>query len=442
LLAQHNTQAGLVAQALPYWLRAGQQALQRSANAEAVRHLTIGLEQLAALPDTRARTQQELNFHIALGPALMAMHGQAATEVEQTYARARALCAQLGETPQLLPTLQGLSRFYRNRGALRTARELGEQLSRLVQRETNSTARIDAHEALATTLYFLGEYSPARTHLEQAIGLMDLTLQPALVFRHGEAPGVRCLVRMANTLWCLGYPAQAVRHSEQALILARELEHPLSLAYAQHWAADLYHHRREVLEVHVQAETLLPLATAQGFPLWVGFATYYQGWVLAMQGQEKTGLAQMRQGMTTIIATGTELSRPLCLVLLAEAAGHVGQVEEGLCLLTEALTSFEVSGRGDMLAEAYRLQGALLLRQAVPEAAQAEACFQQALAISRRQQAKSWELRAAMSLSRLWQQQGKRANARELLAPLYGWFTEGFDTADLQEAKALLEALS
>jgi predicted ATPase len=193
--------------------------------------------------------------------------------------------------------------------------------------------------------------------------------------------------------------------------------------------------------VQRQAEALLTLATAQGFPLWVGFGTFYQGWVLAMQGRGKKGLAQMRQGMATVMATGAELSRPLCLVLLAEAAGHVGQVEEGLRLLIEALAAFEASGRGDMLTEAYRLQGELLLRQAVAAPAQAEACFQQALAIARRQQAKSWELRAAMSLSRLWQQQGKRADARELLAPIYGWFTEGFDTADLQEAKAFLEAL-
>jgi predicted ATPase len=150
----------------------------------------------------------------------------------------------------------------------------------------------------------------------------------------------------------------------------------------------------------------------------------------------------MRQGLETLLVTGLELSRPLCLVLLAEAAGQAGQVAEGLRWLAEALAAFEASGRGDLLAEAYRLQGALLLRQAVPEATQAEACFQQALAIARRQQAKSWELRAAMSLARLWQSQGKRAEARELLTPIYGWFTEGFDTADLQEAKVLLETLS
>jgi predicted ATPase len=161
-----------------------------------------------------------------------------------------------------------------------------------------------------------------------------------------------------------------------------------------------------------------------------------------MQGQGEMALAQMRRGMAAVLATGQGLARPLCLILLAEAAGHAGQVNEGLRLLAEALVALEASGRGDLLVEAYRLQGEFLLRQAIPDAAQAEACFQQALALARRQQAKSWELRAALSLGRLWQRQSKRAEAYDLLAPIYGWFTEGFDTADLQEAQALLEALA
>jgi predicted ATPase len=197
-----------------------------------------------------------------------------------------------------------------------------------------------------------------------------------------------------------------------------------------------------VLAVQAQAEVLLTLATTQGFPVHVGQGTYWRGWALAMQGEGTVGLAQIRQGFEAVLALGQEVSRPFGLVLLAEAAGHAGQVEEGLGLLAEARTVFEASGRGDLLAEVYRLQGTLLLRQAVPDAAQAEACFQQALTIARRQQAKSWELRAAMRLSRLWQQQGKRDEACALLAPIDNWFTEGFDTADLQEARALLEELS
>ena len=204
----------------------------------------------------------------------------------------------------------------------------------------------------------------------------------------------------------------------------------------------LHHHRREAAAVQAQAEALLALATAQGFPVYVGYGTCWQGWALAVQGQGAAGLAQMHQGLAAVLAMGQMLTRPRWLALLAEATGYAGQVNEGLHVLAETLAAFEASGQGDMLAEAHRLQGELLLRQPAPDAVQAEACFQQALAIARRQQAKSWELRAATSLSRLWQQQGKRAEAHELLAPIYGWFTEGFDTADLQDAKALLEELA
>jgi predicted ATPase len=453
LVAHHYTEAGCPAQALAYWQRAGQQALQRSANLDAVRHLTTALALLAPLPDTTARAQQELDLQIALGPALIATRGQAAPEVEQTYARARALCAQVGEglrsaptqsrqTPQLLPTLRGLCRFYRNRGAFQTARELGEQLARLAEQTADPTDRLEAHVALGETLCYLGDYAAARTHLEQGIALIEPTVEQDLARRQGEAPGLRCLFTAANALWCLGYPAQAVRRSRESLALAQDVAHPYSLAVTQHRVAFLHYRRREVWAVQEQADALLTLATAQGFPTLVGFGTCWLGWALAMQGQGETGLAQLRQGLAAVMATGQALSQPLCLVLLAEAAEHAGRVHEGQRLLTEALATFEASGRGDMLVEAYRLQGALLLRQTPADAVQAEACFQQALAVARHQQAKSWELRAALSLSRLWQQQGKQGNAAALLAPIYGWFTEGFDMVDLQEAKTLLEEVS
>jgi predicted ATPase len=301
--------------------------------------------------------------------------------------------------------------------------------------------RLEVAATLGTTLFFLGDYAAAWAHLAPGLTLADPTQQRALALRHGEAPGVTCLTYAAQTLWCLGYPAQAVQLGREALTLAQTLAHPFSLTLAQHFTASLYHRRREVPAVQEQAEALLTLATAQRFPLWVGVGTCWRGWTLAMQGHREAGLAQMRQGMAAVLATGQTLTHPFCLVLLAEAAGYVGAVEEGLHLLSDARAALEGSGRGDLLAETYRLQGVLLLRQAVPDAAQAEACFQQALAIARRQQARSWELRAALSLSRLWQQQGQRAAARDLLAPLYAWFTEGFDTPDLQEAKLLLTAI-
>jgi predicted ATPase len=373
---------------------------------------------------------------------LIATKGNTAPEVEQTYVRARALCAQIGETPQLFPTLRGLCRFYTTRGVLPTARELEEQLVRLAEHTADPMHRLEAHGTLGNLLFYLGEYAAAQTHLEQGIVLTDPAAQRALALRSGMAPGVLCLAMVAHTLWCLGYPAQAVRRGQEALALAQALAHPLSLVTAQHWAAWLHQRRRDVPAVREQADALLSLATAQGFPLWVGSGIFWQGWLLARPGQGESGLAQMRQGIAAIWATRAELWRPFGLVLLAEAAGHVGQVAEGLYLLAEAREALEANAQGDMLVEAHRLQGEFLLQQATPDAAQAEACFQQALTIARYQQAKSWELRAATSLARLWQRQGKRAEARELLAPVYGWFTEGFDTADLQEAKTLLEEVS
>jgi DNA-binding winged helix-turn-helix (wHTH) protein/predicted ATPase len=440
-LAEHFVRGRNAERAVQYLQVAGAQAVQRSAHHEALQHLTRGLELLATLPETPARTQQELDLQIALGSVLIATKGAGAPEVEQTYARARALCAQVGETPQLFSTLRGLCRFYRSRGALATARELGEQLDRLAQRDGVPMHRLEAHDALGGTLFYLGEYADARTQLEQGIALTASTAQRELVLHHGVALGVRCLAMAAWTLWGLGYPAQALQRSQEALALAQTLAHPYSLALAQHYAACLHHHRREALAVQAQAEALIPLGSAQGFPLWVGFGTFWRGWVLAMQSRDVAGLAQMRQGLAMVDASGQTVSLPLCLVLLAEAAGHVGEVGEESHLLVEALTALEASGRGDLLAEAYRLQGDFLLRQAVPDAVRAEACFHQALAIARRQQAKSWELRTTVSLSRLWQHQGKREAARELLAPIYAWFTEGFDTADLQEARALLDEL-
>ena len=344
-------------------------------------------------------------------------------------------------TLQLFSTLWSLCRLYHTRGALPAARELGEQLYHLAQRETASTHLLEAHAALGGILFSMGEYTAARIHLEQGIVLSDPTAQRALALRHGWAPGVHCLIYAANTLWCLAYPVQALRRCQKALALAQELTHPHGLAFAQHFAAFLFHRRREATVVQAQVDALLTLATAQGFPLFVGLGTCWRGWVLAMQGQSEVGLAQLHQGLAAVLATGQVLARPLYLFLLAEATRYAGQIEEGLRLLAEVLTVVEASGLGDLHAEVYRLQGELLLCQAVPNAVQAEVCFQQALAIARRQQAKSWELRAAVCLSRLWQRQGRRVAARQLMAEVYDCFTEGFDTVELQEARALLEEL-
>jgi predicted ATPase len=351
LLAHHYTEAGLTTQALPYWQRAGQQALQRSANREAAQHLTMGLELLATLPETLARVQQELDLQLARGTAFIAIKGPAAPEVEQTYARARALCHQIGETPQLFWTLRGLQRFYHNRGALRTARELGEQLLRLAPRAAEPTALLAVHSQLVHILCFGGAYAAAQTHAEQGIALIDPIAERAAVLRHGLPSGVPCLAAAALTRWCLGFPAQAVQRSQEALALAQVLAHPPSVAHATYYAAYVHHRRREVPLVQTHAEALLVLATAQELPFYVGIGTCWRGWALAMQGQGEEGLELLHQGRAALLPLGQRLSQPLWLTLLAEAARHTGQVEEGLHLLSEALGAFEATERGDLLSE-------------------------------------------------------------------------------------------
>jgi predicted ATPase len=441
LLAHHYTEAGLSAQAVPYWQRAGQHAIERSAYLEAIAHLTTGLEVLTILPDTPERAKHELDFQLALGPALMIIKGWAAPEVARVYNQARTLCQHVGDTPQLFPVLWGLWLFYIGRGEVQAARELGEQLLTLAQRVHDPALLVEACHALGPTLFWLGELSAARAYLGQGITLYDAQQHRSSLLYGGHDPGCCCRLYGALTLWVLGYPDQARQQSQEGLRLARELAHPFTLANTLHFAALFHQCRREGQSTREHAEASMTVAIEHGVAPWVAGAMILQGWVLALQGQSDTGLAQMREGLAAWEAMGLELYRTYQLVLLAEVYGKAGQADEGLRVLGQARAAVHNTEGRFYEAEWSRLQGELTLARAAGQQAEAEACFQHALAIARRQQAKAWELRAAMSLARLWQQQGKRAEARELLAPIYGWFTEGFDTADLQEAKALLEEL-
>jgi class 3 adenylate cyclase/predicted ATPase len=442
LVAQHYTAAGCTEQAVVYWQRAGQQASDRSANVEAVSHFTTGIELLKSLPETPEHTQQALTLHIALGAALQMAKGIAAPEVEHAYTRARELCQQVGETPEHTPVLFGLWRFYVMRSQLHTARELGDTLLRLAQRAHGPTLAVIAHYALGFTGLCLGALPAAHQHLEEGITRYTPDQRRALVFRMGQDPGVACRIYAALTLWLLGYPAQALSCLHETLTLAHELSHPYSLGFARCEAAIVSQLRRDVSAVREHAEAAVALATEQGFPLWEALGTSLRGWALAMQGQREEGLVQVRQGAAAFRATGAALRIPYLCTLMADVSAHLGHPEEGLQALAEAHTLVQQHEERWWAAEIARLRGVLLLRQTGTPQPEAEACFQQALGVAHRQQAKSLELRAAMSLSRLWQQQGKRIDARQLLAPIYGWFTEGFETADLQEAKALLGELS
>ena len=413
LVAQHYTAAGCTEQAVVYWQRAGQHASDRSAHLEAISHLTTGIELLTTLPETPERTQHALTLHIALGAALQMTKGHAAPEVEHAYTQARALCQQVGETPELVPVLFGLWRFYIARPQLHTARELGETLLRLAQRAHDPALAVIAHYALGVTWFCLGALPAARQHLEEGIARYTPDQRRAPVFRMGQDPGVACRAYAALTLWLLGYPEQALARLHEALALAHELSHPYSLAFARCWAAIVSQFRRDVPAVHEHAEAAVALSTEQGFPQWAAMGTSLRGWALAMQGQGEEGMAQVRQGIAAWRATGAALLVPYFCTLLADVSAHLGHTEDGLQALAEAHTLVEQHEERWWEAEVSRLRGVLLLRQPGTPQAEAETWLQRALDVARRQEAKSLELRAAMSLSRLWQQQGKRAEARD-----------------------------
>ncbi len=442
LVAHHYTEAGRTQSAIPYWHQAGQRAVARSATTEAVGHLTRGLQLLNTLPDTAERAAQELTLHMALGPAFMAAKGWGAAELGTVYARARELCQQMEETPQLFPALFGLWVFHYLRAELQTARELAAQLLSLAQRTQDPELLVEAHNAMGSTLCWIGEPVTARDHCEQGIAGYDPLMYPDHSFAYGQDGGIVCLSYAAWTRWISGYPDQALQHSHALLRLTEAMTHPFSRAFAFVWTAWVHLGRREVHKTQEMAEAAVTLSAAQGFgPTWA-MGTMGQGWALAEQGRGEAGFALMRQGLDAWQAAGAALAVSYFLGLLAEASWHRGQAEQGLHAVDEALEIVNTSDEHAWEAELLRLKGALSLAHSMEQQPEAVACFQQALDIARHQQAKSLELRAATSLARVWQQQGKRDDAHHLLASVYNWFTEGFDTADLQDAKTLLNELA
>jgi predicted ATPase len=484
-LAVHFERGRDYRKAIHYLHQAGENAVRRSANQEAINLLTKGLELLKTLPDTPECAQQELGLQITLGPALIATKGWAAPEVERAYTRAQELCQQLGETPQLFTVLAVLRAFYSRRAETQTALQLGEYLLQMAQNVQDPDLLLEAHYALGVPLFTRGEFVLARVHFEQSFAFYESQQHRSHAFLYGQDPGVICLYYAAWTLWLLGYPDQALKKSHNLLTLAQELSHPLSMALACFGAARVHQFRREEQTVREQTEAVVRLSTEQGLSYSLAVGTLLHGWVLVGQGQEEEGIEQMHQGQTAWEATRTEGGRPYNLALLAEAYGKMGHAEEGLSVLAEALEAMDKTGERWYEAELYRLYGELSLR--IGEAGTAEKepenrrrgesenrsresvssspvprfsgspvlsssarfpvsspedSFLKAIEIARRQSAKSWELRATVSLVRLWQSQGKKKQAHKILAEIYGWFTEGFDTKDLQEAKALLEELT
>jgi predicted ATPase/type II secretory pathway predicted ATPase ExeA len=461
-LATHFVEGRYYHKAVQYLHQAGKNAVRRSAHQEAVAHFTRGLDLLATFPDTLERKQYELGLQAALGVPLLRTKGYAAPEVAHAYGRARELCQQLGEQPELFTALAGLCSFYLVRAELQTARGLAEQCLRLAQRAQDSALLVEAHFILGVTLFYSGELMAAHAILEQGRVLYDPQTHSSLTLIYGQDPGVGCGSYASLASWFLGYPDQALGKSLDTLSWARELSHPFSVGAALQTAAWVRQYRQEENAVQAHAEEELVLSEEEGFALWLAVGMIQRGWALSEQGDRGKGLEQMHKGLNALNATGAKLSQPYHLALLAQAYGKDGQPHEGLTLLDQALAAVDKTGERYYEAESYRLKGELQLQQWSATSGQlpvtnsptphlqpltpnpqfeAEQCFQKALATARQQQAKSLELRAAVSLAKLWRQQNKGDEARELLEEIYRWFTEGFDTKDLQDAATLLREL-
>ena len=440
LLAHHYTVAGLAKEAIVYWQRAGQRALERSANLEAIKHLSRGLELLQTLPDSPERDQKQLDLQVALGMPYLMTKGYASLEVERVYAQAWQLCQQIGETPQRASALFGLWVFYLVRADYGMADHLGEQLLVAAQTSGRQGLLLEAHQVQGINLFYRGELSQAQTHLSEAVSRFS-PQQGFQVSYSGADTGVVCLCHLALTLWLLGYPDQAEQRLNQAMPLAQSLGHPYSQVFALCFAAWLHQYRQEAELAVARAEAAFTIATEHGFELLLPFSLIFKGWGLAAQGQPQQGLTYLRQGIDAYLATGAELGRLHFMALLAETYGRLGQSEHGLIVLDEAVEVANENGERFYEAELYRLQGALRLQLDPPQPDIAEAWFQRAVTVARHQHAKALELRAATSLAELWVSQSRTTEAKQLLGEVYDWFAEGFETTDLKSTQALLKGL-
>jgi predicted ATPase/class 3 adenylate cyclase len=462
LLAHHYTEASLLTQAIGHWHRAGERAIGRSAYVEAISHFTRGLDLLQALPETPERIEREYALQMALGVSLMNTRGYAAPEVEPVFRRARQLAQQTADTPMLVSVLYGLWIFHVTRADYRAALELGNEAFGLAQRVQDPALLVVAHGMLDVAFLYSGDIVEALDHCERGAALYDRQQHRFFVSSCGKDLGVEHRVHAAVALWFLGYPDRGRARMREAIMLAQELCHPFSLVFCQLVSASQHFYRREVQSTLERARASITIASEQGFAFPLAMATFLEGWALTEEGHIRQGLTQMRQAQASLKAGGAEVITSYFLIMIAEAHGKLGQTDAGLTALADAGAFVQKSNERLWEAELHRIRGELLWRAARQGRIDAsltqqgpgraggadngrsdpEACFQQAIDVARRQRARSLELRAALSLSRLWREQGKTEEARRLLAEIHGWFTEGFDTPDLQAAKALLDELA
>ena len=444
-LAMHFDRGRDYERAAKHFQQAANNAIRRFAYREAVGLARRGLELLRKLPNTAKRAEQELLMQLTLGVPLIATEGYAAPDVGNVYLKARELCHQLGGNADVSEVLWGLRTYHTLRAEFATARQIAEEFLRLAERLSYPGLAMRGHWAMEIIFLHLGEFTLALDHYEKALSFYDPDHHLDDAFLYVQNPGVAMRCFAAWSLWFLGQPDQALERIHDAVDLARELFEPHGLAQALFFAAVLHQLRREERKAQEDAEAAIAVSREHGLSLYQAMSTATRGWALILQGQHEEGMKQMGEGLAAHRLTGAEVILPHFLALMVEAFAKAGQVEEGLRVLDEALAVIHRNGERYYLAELYRIKGELLLLQATergPAQAAAEECFDQSIKIARQQKAKSWELRAVMSLARLYQDQNKRAEAHSLLEQIYRNFTEGFDTADLREAKALLDELA
>jgi len=440
LLAQHYAEAGLIEKSAAFWGKAGHRSAARSAMAEAAAKFQKALDQLALLPDSPLRQRQELELCSALGAVLNAVKGNAAPETGQAYARALELWKQLGSPSEFLHLPYGQSRYHVARGELDLARRLDVDLLRLSRQRSDSGGLVLSHVSLGRNLTFAGRFVLSRSHLEEALALYDPNSHRSLVHHAGTHPHINSQALLGHALFCLGFPDQALARSSAAIAEALRVGHPPSSAASLNLAAMLLALIGDNAVLGERADQLVDVATEQGSGHWRETGTIFRGWVMVKNGDLTDGMSLLRRGLTAYRAVGGgEMWMPHFIALLARGCEIAGQIEEAATQWDDALQIVERTGGCWLAAELNRHKGLLLLRHGHCEAA--EELYRKALSIAREQEAKLWELRAAVSLARLRRDQGRRAEARDLLAPIYGWFTEGLGTEHLREAKALLDEL-
>ena len=432
-LAHHYSLSDNADKAVEYLGRAGHQEMQRE-YADAVRDLSAAVDLLQKLPDSLEHANKELQLQLLVGGALSATRGWAAPEVERAFFRARDLCQRLGDRPEVFSVLFGLWTVYFIRGELSKALDHAEQL--LARGQNNITLTLLAEWALGDTWFQLGELRFAKEHLEIALNLYDPEQHSPRVIRGGVDSRINCLSYAGMTLWQLGYPDQAIKVCTEAVTLAQELSHPFSLAAAEVFLTIVRQFRREATPVKEVAKRTIALCEEHGLGLWQANATCTHGWCHLRTGpsRRRNRSATRRSGRVSQI--GERIGTPLLSLSTREAYQAAGRVADGLATLEDAFAVVDKNRAPE--AELYRLRGELLLKQNSANIAEAQSCFERSIEIARRRSAKSCELRATMSLARLLASQGRRDEARTMLADIYNWFTEGFDTADLIDAKALL----